>query len=289
FQGRAPYVWISNGYGGTGIETQVLACNAPGCTTPFVADPNNQPRSFPAGTAAPQISLTDPDFKFPPIMRSTLGYDRELPWGIRGTAELLYSKTLEDIYYMNMNWTQTGTSPLDGRPTYSRRTTKLSDTFMVSNSDIGREFTETLQLSKNFRNLTLSANYAHQDAKSAADAGSSTASSGFNFQTTRGDIFNPELAPTFFQVKNRFNIAATYDLTTGPVSHSFGLVYVAQAGNPYSLLIDGNPNRDNSSSNDLLYVPAGGASGLILCPFNNGSTAAPTAANPCGAAGVAPL
>jgi hypothetical protein len=288
FQGRAPYVWISNGYGGTGIETIALQCNAPGCTTPFVADPNAQPRSFPPGTAVPSISVTDPNFKFPRVLRSTLGYDRELWWGVRGTAEVLYSKTQEDIYYYNMNWVQNGVSPLDGRPTYARRSTKVGDTYMVSNTSLGNELSETIQLNKTFRSLTLSANYMHQNAKSAADAGSSTASSGWNFQTSRGDIFHPELAPTYFQVKNRFNVAATYDLTTGPLSHSFGLFYAAQSGVPYSLIMDGNPNTDGNFNNDLLYVPTGGAAGMILCPYNNGSSAKPVAGAPCGA-NITPL
>src|SRR5690242_21247695 len=100
---------------------------------------------------------------------------------------------------------------------------------MVSNADIGREFNESLQLNKTFHNLTLSANYAHQDAKSAADAGSSTASSGWNFQTNQGNDFRPELAPTFFQVKHRINLAATYDVATGLFSHSFGLFYAVQS------------------------------------------------------------
>ncbi|HSP32905.1 MAG TPA: hypothetical protein VLU46_01160, partial [Thermoanaerobaculia bacterium] len=230
-----------------------------------------------------------PNCKFPRVLRSTLGYDREVFWGIRGTAELLYSKTAEDIYYKNMNYKQTGTSPLDGRPVYGRVTTKVGNVYMVANSSIGRELSETIQLNKSFRNMTFNVNYIHQDAKSAADAGSSTASSGWNFQTTRGDIFTPELAPTYFQVKNRFNVSATYDLTTGPISHSFGLFYAAQAGNPYSLLIDGNPNGDASFSNDILSVPSGGASGLILCPYNNGSSAAPKAGAPCGVAGISPL
>jgi hypothetical protein len=292
FQGRAPYVWISNGYGGTGVETvslsctTVAACKAFGVT--FNPDPLNQPKSFPPGTAAPSLSITDPNFKFPRVLRSTLGYDRELFWGIRGTAEVLYSKTLEDIFYYNMNWKQTGTSPLDGRPTYSHISTKVNDVYMVSNTTQGKELTETVQLNKNFRNLTLSANYAHQDAKSAADAGSSTASSGWNFQTNRGDIFHPDLAPTFFEVEHRINLAATYDVNTGAFSHSFGIFYAVQSGNPYTLLIDGNPNGDSSSSNDILSIPNGGASGLILCPFNNGSTAAPKAGAPCGT-GVAPL
>lgn len=78
-----------------------------------------------------------------------------------------------------------------------------------------------------------------------------------------------------FQVKHRFNISATYTLATGPFSHGFGLFYVAQAGQPYSLLMGGDVNRDGSGNNDLLFIP----SNLILCP--SASNAAPNAASPC--------
>ncbi|HYM60579.1 MAG TPA: TonB-dependent receptor, partial [Thermoanaerobaculia bacterium] len=286
FQGRTPFVWISNGYGGTGIETTSLACLAPSCTPPaFNPDPNAQPRNLGAG-AVPSIAITDPNFKFPQVLRGTLGYDRQLPWGIRGTAEVLWSKTQKDIFYYNVNWVQTGTSPLDGRPTYSRVSTAVGDSILLSNSSLGRELTETIQLSKSFMGLNLTANYMHQSANGAGEGQSSTAYSGWQFnQLTRGNIFRPELGISSFQVKNRFNIAATYDISTGLFSHSFGLFYVAQAGTPYSLLIGGDPNKDGTTNNDLLFVPSGGASGLILCPS---SAKAPTAAAPCGA-GVTPL
>jgi hypothetical protein len=50
---------------------------------------------------------------------------------------------------------------------------------------------------------------------------------------------------------------------------------VAQAGQPYSLLLGGDPNRDGSSNNDLLFIPTN----LILCPST--SNAAPNATAPC--------
>ncbi len=280
FQGRTPFVWISNGYGGTGIDTTALGCLTPSCTPPaFNPDPNNQPRNLGSG-AVPSVAITDPNFKFPRVLRSTLGYDAELWWGIRGTAELLYSKTQEDVFYYNVNFQQTGTSPLDGRPTYSRISSKVGDAILLSNTNMGREFNETLQLSKTLGHATFTANYMHQDAKGAAEGQSSVAYSGWQFnQLTKGDIFHPELGISSFQVKNRFNISATYDLATGPFSHSFGLFYVAQAGVPYSLLIGGDPNKDLTSNNDLLFVPAGGAAGLILCPSN--ASGAPNASAPC--------
>ena len=54
--------------------------------------------------------------------------------------------------------------------------------------------------------------------------------------------------------------------------HGFGLFYVAQAGQPYSLLMGGDPNGDGSGNNDLLYIPTD----LILCP-SEPSNAAPNA------------
>jgi hypothetical protein len=180
---------------------------------------------------------------------------------------------------------QTGTSPLDGRPTYASVSTKVGDAILLSNTHLGRELTETLQLNKNFRNMTLTAAYAHQSARGAAEGQSSIAYSGWQFnQLTRGDIFHPELGISSFQIKNRFNIGATYNLSTGLFSHSLGLYYNAQAGQPYSLLIGGDPNKDGTGNNDLLFVPANGASGLILCPS---SARTPTATAPCGA-GISP-
>ena len=37
--------------------------------------------------------------------------------------------------------------------------------------------------------------------------------------------------------------------------HNLGLVYTAQSGQPYSILMGGNPNADGAGGNDLLFVP----------------------------------
>src|SRR5207253_8396163 len=52
FQGRAPFVWISNNYGNTGVEQVPLGCIAPACTPPaFNPDGTAQPRNLGAGAA----------------------------------------------------------------------------------------------------------------------------------------------------------------------------------------------------------------------------------------------
>jgi hypothetical protein len=258
-----------------------LAClTSAGCTPPaFNPDVNAQPKGL-GSTGSLSVDMVDPNFKFPRVLRGTLGYDRDLIWGIRGTIEGLYTKTQEDIYYQNVNRVQTGTSPLDGRPTYSLVSTKLVDATFLTNTSKGNEFIQTLQLNRPFSHgLTLAASYAHQNAKSAFDGGSSRAISNWRFQHTQGDIFTPTLGRSQFEVKNRINASASYNVPTGPVSHTFGLFWNAQSGRPYSLLFGTDINKDRYSTNDLLYIP-GGADKMILCPSN---AKTPTATAPCGA------
>jgi hypothetical protein len=278
FQGRTPFVWISNNYGNTGIEQVLKGCTTAACMPAFNPDPNSQPRLANVAGAVQDVALSDPDFKFPRVLRSTLGYDRELFFGVRATVEALWTKTMEDVYYYNVNKRATGTSPLDGRPTYSSISTQFGNAYLLSNNEKGSDLTESLQLNKAIGNLSLSASYAHQKARSVGDPTSSTAASQWQFGfLTTGDIFTQVLSTSTFQVEHRFNTAVTYNFATGPFSHALGAFYVAQSGQPYTLLMGGDANRDGSSNNDLLYLP--GPSNMILCPSN---ATAPTATAPCG-------
>lgn len=269
FLGRAPYVWISNIYANTGVQQQTLVCNQPNCTTTFVADPFNQPRDFPAGSGAYRVNLIDDGFELPRVLRGTLGYDVRLPFGINATAEVVYSKNQEDVYFTDANSVETGTSELDGRPTYSRVSNQLTQAILLTNTDEGDQTLASIQLNKRFgTNFTLAAFYAYQDAKSAFDGTSSQAHSNFQFHHTQGDIFDPKVSTSAFETENRYSVAATYDLMTGSLNHSFGLFYNAQSGRPYSLLFGTDINRDGFSTNDLLYIPA---DGQVIIEGNSGS------------------
>jgi hypothetical protein len=257
FAGRTPYVWISNAFANTGVESTSLTFNNSIANggIPFIADPNNQPHNLGAAGAL-SVDLVDPSFKFPRVFRGTLGYDRELFWGVRGTAEVIYTKTQEDVFYKSVNRVQNGTSALDGRPTYTARSPQLRDAYLLTNTSKGDQLTESIQLSRPYKNgLTLFAAYTHMEANSAFDATSSRAVSNFQFAPSKGDIYKDENGTSLFEVKHRINVAASYTFSTGPVDHTLALYYNVQSGSPYSLLVGGDPNRDGFSTNDLLYVP----------------------------------
>lgn len=258
FAGRTPYVWISNAYANTGVESTSLSCQASrGCPVPlFNPDPLGQPRNLGAAGSV-TVDLIDPDFEFPRVLRTTLGYDRELVWGIRGSAEVVWSLTQKDVFYQNVNKVEVGTSPLDGRPTYTSRSSSFRDALLLTNTDKGEETSISLMFSRPFTNgLSVTAGYAWMDAESAFDATSSRAISNWQFMPTQGDIFSPRQATSMFEIEHRMNASASYTFETGPLGHTVALYWNAQSGRPYTLLVGGDPNGDGYSTNDLLYVPA---------------------------------
>ncbi len=252
FAGRTPFVWISNNYGSTGIEITNLGAT----NVTFTGDPNNPPKNFPPGTSAITVNGINPDFKFPQVLRSTLAYDRELPYGIRGTIEAMFTKTLYDIFYYNKGKVETGNRTFYGAPVYKSYSTAISDLIYLDNTKRGEQQNLVVQLEKRFPfGLYAMGSYAYMNAKSAFEGTSSVAYSNWQFQTTNGDIYTQQLTRSFWDVPHRFNIVLSEAFRTGPLDHNIGLVYTAQSGQPYSILMGGNPNGDGASGNDLLFVP----------------------------------
>ncbi len=252
FLGRTPYVWISNAFANTGVESTSLSTRG---SIPFNPDPNNQPHNLgAAGTVS--VDLIDPDFKFPTVFRTTLGYERELPWGIRGSVEAIYTQVLQDVYYTNVNLRDTGARTFDGRPIYTKVSNSFGTAVQLTNTSKGDQLNISTQLEKRFSHgLSTSLSYSYMDANSAFDATSSRAISNWQFFPTAGDVFHDSNGRSVFEIEHRLNASVSYRFETGPVGHTVALFYNVQSGEPYSLLEGGDPNRDGFTSNDLLFVP----------------------------------
>ena len=102
-------MWISNQFGNTGIDfTRIGAAQQRQQRGfPFVADPLSQPTTVTgatAGTFTNEIDMIDPDFKYPSILRGNIGW-RHAAAGrdLIGIVDFVWSKTMEDIKYQNLN------------------------------------------------------------------------------------------------------------------------------------------------------------------------------------------
>jgi len=262
FAGRTPYVWLSNQYGNTGIEfTRIGASFNANNRIPFVADPFNQPTTVTGATAGAfsnEIDVVDPDYSYPRVFRGNLAYDHDLGfWGLVGTVEFLGAKTMKDIDYENLNRVPGPATLFDGRPLFVRQVPALSDVVLLTNTDEGSQWSISGKLERPFHHgLYTSVSYIYGRAESVNDGTSSQALSNWRFVYVPGDINNPPVAFSNFDVRHRINAAVSWDVKmfqhAGAV---LSLFYNGQSGRPYSVLFNTDVNNDGTIGNDLIYVP----------------------------------
>jgi len=256
FSGRTPYVWISNQFSNTGMEFTRLDIKNPGFA--FVADPLNQPEAGVGGTS--EVDVIDKDFTYPQLLRTNLAVDHELPWGVIGTLEFIYSKNLNEILYQNLNLRKTGVPALGGRVMYARDVNKkFTDVIYLTNSNKGYQYTLSAQFQKSFnRNSWANLTYAYGEAKDVNSGTSSQASSNFAYNPVRFDANDPELTWSNYDVRHRIGAAVSYTfnfLKNAPTA--IGIFYGGRSGRPYSTTYNYyDANGDSASGNDLVYVPA---------------------------------
>jgi len=259
FTGRTPYVWLSNQYGNTGVDfTNLSVAYSSSKQIPFVADPNNQPTTVTGGTTGRQtINLVDPEYKFPTILRTNVGYDHGLGiFGLIGTAEVAYTWNLKEIFYQNINYVPLSNLP-DGRITYKKFDANLNDVLLLSNTSDGRSWSVSYKIEKPVRGkYYVSGSYLYGRSYSLNDGTSSVALSNWRYNPIGMNINSPNLAVSNYTVGSRINLTATvphrlFWRATGTAS----MFYNGQSGRPFSIGFNTDVNLDTYSNNDLLYIP----------------------------------
>jgi len=256
FGGRTPYVWLSNQYTNTGNEfTRISTGFNVNNRIVFVADPTQQPTNV-GNAATNEIDLVDESYSFPQLLRGNVGYDRSLVLGMIGSVELLFSKTVHDINYQNLNLSSAGQRP-DGRPFYTRANPAFSDVIFLTNTSKGDSWTIATKIERPFRGgWYAQGSYLYGRSHTVNDGGSSQARSNWinNFFGASGvnDVPN---AVSNFSPGHRVTLSAIYTLPVGRSEAVFSAYYNGQTGRPYAYRFSNDVNADNGSSNDLFYIP----------------------------------
>jgi len=260
YAGRTPYVWLSNNYGNTGVDFTALsvAFNANN-KIPFIANPNAQPTTIAGGAAGSQtINMIDPNYKYPQLLRGNIAYDRALGiWGLVSTTEFVWSKTLNNILYQDLNYKQIGTAP-DGRFTYAKVDTSINDAVLLTNTHQGDSETIVFKVERPFRKGFLaSGSYLYNRARSVSDGGAFVALSSWRDQYITQDANNPTLAPSNYQTGSRVVLTASVPvpLPMG-LSSTASFFYNGQSGQQYSLVFNGDANGDTTTFNDIAFIPS---------------------------------
>lgn len=228
FTGRFPFVWIGN----------------------QVANPNF---FF--------YCVTDPDFKFPQVWRTNLGYDYKTKSDWIASVDVIYTKDVNGMMVRNYGLKKPTArlSGADTRPIYGAADKGTNTAYVFTNTSEGYSFNTSIQLEKTWESgLYLKFGYNYLDAKDAASIDAEISSDAYD--RNPANILNTntaELAPSLYGNKHRVLGVLSKKFTYGEGKWSTLISIFTEyvKGGRYSYTYSGDINNDGSGLNDLLFVP----------------------------------
>lgn len=276
FSGRVPFVWMSNQFSNSGMLLKTTSITD--------SDPQNPPDLINGGTFEDdvtlqdgigaagnsfEVNLADKKFKLPQVLRADIGLDIVLPGGINATFEAIYSKTVNNVFYSDINLTDpvgvadpAYNNGADDRIAFAastnarRKNPVITNAILISNTSKGYTYNLGVTLNKTFRNLFVQVAYNHNSANDVNSGASSTALSNWEFVQVVGSPNAAPLATSNYQLKHRFTgiVSLNFDYAKH-FRTSIAFFYNGMSGQTFTYLVNGDPNSDGRFGNDLLYVP----------------------------------
>ncbi len=302
FVGTPPGVWMENAYVDNGKVRAVLTCGSaqqsPDPAPAFSADASvysncaNGRGSKPIGN----LSFLDEDLKFPQPMRANLAFDRVLPFNLVATVEGLYSRTLNQLFFVNKNIAGPvgtdkfgrvlyGTIATTGLSTAVRPagvlanggTSRFTSAIEATNQNEDYAYNVTAQLRKRYAN-NWEAYFAYSNgrARDVQSFTSSTHLSNWNFgRTLSGKQEEAFTGISLFDQPHKISAFATRTVPwtrlagllgswASGLATDFTVSYQGVSGPPHDYVYGGSGGRgdlnaDGSAGNDLIYVPLNAA------------------------------
>ena len=267
---RLPLVWPGGAYTNNGLTVGgVYYKSAWGQPIPFRPQWDNQytAQDFGQKDAIPsgQMDLFGKDFKYPQVFRTSLAIDKKLPWGLIGTVEALYTKTINNVLYFNLNQKPaegkylTGTP--DHRPLYPGESIEPAYTRIMlgTNTNKGYSYNLTTQLTKPFKNgFTGSLAYTFGRTMSLNDGTSSQNSSQWRYMENVYGLNHLEMSYSDFDLGSRILAFVSYKKEyANNFATTISVYYNGQSGSRYSYVYNdyGDLNGEGENAGNLIYVP----------------------------------
>jgi len=275
FAGPPPFVWISNQTSNSGVALFGSISNSTTASFSPQVDPNpNWPaNATKSASSSYSLNVTDPSFRFPQALKSSIAIDQKLPKNYIVTLEFTWAKDVNAVFFQNVNLPDPSAgTPLigaDNRIHYpasqiyavggpSKATPSnpnIGNAIYMTNVNEGWAYTATLQIQKNFKNLYLNAAYTYSMAKDVM-VGGSTAATMWGSKPISGDPNAAQVGYSNSYMPQRIIASASYRFVYGKnFATTVGLLFEAAPSGIGSYVYSSDLNGDGQTSNDLLYIP----------------------------------
>jgi hypothetical protein len=283
FTGRPPRAWFVPAISSYGEGIGALRCGRrptdDGRPPPFVPDytaPPTQCATGPALEADPDgdVDLLARNLGMAQALRASLAYDRQLPWGLVATSEVVATRYLSDFMFVNLNLEGSQTVDRFGRVLYGtidttgeakpKERSEFSEVIDLTNTSKNYSYQLSARLERRFsRGIAAAASYTYsrtRDVQSPSRVNNrgitmwadARAVSGRHEDIVRGISLN--------DLPHRAVAALTFTAPWQRAPTIFSFYYVGESGSPFTYLANdgdtrGDLNADGSNANDPIYVP----------------------------------
>lgn len=277
FTGRVPFAWYGYAFtlnGGTygNIDWNGIAS---GSTVPLAINPYGLKDTVTkyggaSRSSTREIDVFDKGFKLPTIWRSSIGADYKFGNGYKLGIDVLYTKTLYDVKYEQINLKDSvqyfSTGPTQ-TPVYvgGKYNSAYSNVYFLTNTKEGFRYNITAQLSKTGNNISMGRNssasinwsiaYTFGKSKDVTNGIRNSWESSYNVNPTIVPS-NSTLAYSNFDLRHR--VVATLGTSfkwNNRQTTSLSFYYSGISGSPYSLVYQSPPFGSGSNA-PLPYIPA---------------------------------
>ena len=232
FTGRFPFVWIGN----------------------QVANPNFY-----------FYCTTDPNFKFPQVWKSSLGYDHKFSSGWIASVDVLYNKDINAMLVRNYGL-KTPTGRLQdpsNRPVYAAADRAVNafggptDAYVFTNTSLGYSFNTSVQLQRTFASgFYVSAAYNYLNAKDASSLSAEISSDAYDRNPAYGNVNQAVSGYSYYGNRQRVVASASKRFVYGKSwATTLSAVTEYTEGSRFSFTYAGDINGDGASDNDQLFIP----------------------------------
>ena len=291
YTSRLPFVWPGGAFLNDGMSADFLAGTGvplrrpgnhltrpePGCCGGFFGGGGFGQGGVPVDEIRPtgNLFVFSEDFSYPRVLRTSLAYDQELPFGFIGTLEGQYSSKLQSIVVQNVNLKKANET-LDGpdnRPIWAASEygngsitvdPTYGDIFLVQNRGKGYSYDLTFRLQKEAFEVTDggvlqgSASYTYGDSRSLNNYGDTVGSNWDSNEHVQGTN-NLTLGRSDYSLGHRVQVRMAYRQEfTQNVATNLSLYYSGTSGRPFSYTIGGTANENmigDGGGSPLFYVP----------------------------------
>jgi hypothetical protein len=282
FLGRMPFAWMGYGYTLNGSTYGNIDWNNIGASTtvPLAINPYGLKDTVTkyggaSRSSTREIDIVDNNFKLPRVWRTNVAVDYKFGKGYKLTFDVLYTKTLYDVKFQQINLfdsvqcfstgpTQSPVYVARGSGTNGKYNSVYSNVYFLSNTTEGYRYNLTAQISKSSPNISMGGDrsldlnsslaYTYGYSRDVSNGIRNSWESNFNL--------NPAIAPNDPQMSfSNFDLRHRIVATVAGSFHwnkmnttSLAFFYSGQSGNPYTLIYQSAPGTGGSNA-PLPYIP----------------------------------